>query len=133
LSFGSGAEAVAEAYLFCEITAKGRLLEERAVFDVILEQVRGNRELVHRLLAEQPAFSSGLLRCRKPLRSIAVREVERLVRKESREEGNSILQKHALVLELDAIEVKRKGGVSLGFWMRNKNSGTAKRQAQNAR
>ena len=83
MSFGSGAEAVAEAYLFCEITAKGRLFEERAVFDVIFEQVRGNRELVHRVLAEQPAFSSWLLRCRKPLRSIAAWKVERLVRKES--------------------------------------------------
>jgi hypothetical protein len=89
LSFGSGAEAVAEAYLFCEIIAKGRLLEERAVFDVILEQARDDCELVHRLLAEQPAFSSWLLFWRKALRSMAS---GRLMRNESREEVNNAKQ-----------------------------------------
>ena len=86
MSFGSGAEAAAEEYLFCEITAKGRLLAERAVFDVAFEQDRGDREAVHRLLAEQPAFSSWLLFCRKVLRSIASR---RLMRNKSREEVNN--------------------------------------------
>jgi hypothetical protein len=37
-----GAEAVCAAYRFCEITASVRRFEERAVFEEIFEEIRGD-------------------------------------------------------------------------------------------
>jgi hypothetical protein len=46
-------------------------LEERAVFEDAVEEIRGDLEAVQSDLAEQPAFRSWLLFCRRELLSIA--------------------------------------------------------------
>lgn len=71
MSFESGAEATAAAYLFWEITARVRRFDERAVFEEEVAEIKGDLEAVHRDLAEQPAFNSWLLFCLSDDRSIA--------------------------------------------------------------
>jgi hypothetical protein len=71
LSFGSGAEATAEAYLFCEMTARGLRFDASEVLGTVLEERMDDREVVQRVRAEQPAFKSWLLELRRDVRSIA--------------------------------------------------------------
>ena len=71
MSFGSGEEAAASAYLFWEMTASVRRFDDRAVFEEALEEIRGDLEVAQSDLAEQPAFRSWLLFCRRELLSIA--------------------------------------------------------------
>lgn len=72
-----GADASVAAYLFCAMTARVRRLEARAVVEEAFEDIKEAREVVvERDLAEQPAFRSWLLFCRRDDRSIAPASTE---------------------------------------------------------
>lgn len=53
------------------MTARGRRVEAREDFEEVVADIRGALDVVHRDLAEQPAFNSWLLFCRRDDRSIA--------------------------------------------------------------
>jgi hypothetical protein len=76
LSFDAGASAAVAAYLFCEIIARVRRFDARAVFDEAFEGIRGVLEDVARDLVEQPALRRRLLFCRRHDRSIAPANAE---------------------------------------------------------
>ena len=67
---GSGEEAFPESCLFCERAAGVHRFDEKSVFAEAFEFRRGDREVVHRDLAE-PELSNRLDCCRREVLSIA--------------------------------------------------------------
>ena len=104
MSLGSGAEETAATYLFWVIIASGRRFDDKAVFDEVVEEIRGLLEVVQSDRAEQPAFRSWLLFCRNELRSIAAANAEKTDSETAKVNKNQII--HKVVVNLDEIEAK---------------------------
>ena len=104
MSLGSGAEATAVTYLFWVMTASGRRFDDKAVFDGVVEEIRGLLEVVQSGRAEQPAFRSWLLFCRNELRSIVAANAEKTGPETTKASKNQII--HKVVVNLEEIEAK---------------------------
>lgn len=83
---------------------KGRRFEDSEDFEEIFEEIRGDREVVQSIRAEQPAFRSWLLFCLSEVRSIAPSNAE----SEEQKRGEELRTKisHAVVVKLGEIEAK---------------------------